>query len=32
MNYLVTDNTAGALRLEESPEIAYADFYDLLDG
>ena len=32
MNCLVTDNTAGAIRLEEIPEIAYADFYDLLCG
>ncbi|OUN60256.1 hydrogenase large subunit [Alistipes sp. An66] len=32
MNYLVTDNTAGSIRLEEIPEIAYADFYDLLNG
>lgn len=32
MNYLATDNTAGSIRLEEIPEIAYADFYDLLNG
>lgn len=32
MNYLATDNTAGSIRLEEIPEIAYADFYDLLCG
>ncbi len=32
MNYLVTDNTSGALRLEEIPEIAYADFYELMRG
>ena len=32
MNYLVTDNTSGSLALAEIPEIAYADFYDLLNG
>ena len=32
MNYLVTDNTSGSLALAEIPEIAYADFYDLLCG
>ena len=30
MNYLVTDNTAGAVRLEEIPEISYASFYELM--
>lgn len=32
MNYLATDNTSGSLALAEIPEIAYADFYDLLNG
>ena len=32
MNYLATDNTSGSLALAEIPEIAYADFYDLLCG
>ena len=30
MNYLVTDNTSGAVRLEEIPEISYASFYELM--
>jgi len=28
MNYLITDNTAKAVRLQEIPETSYAEFYD----
>ena len=28
MNYRITDNLAGAVRLDEIPEISYAEFYD----
>ena len=28
MNYLITDNTSGAVRLRDIPETDYASFYD----
>ena len=28
MNYRITDNLAGAVRLDEIPEVSYAEFYD----
>ena len=28
MKYLITDNTSGAVRLEDIPELSYEAFYD----
>lgn len=28
MKYYITDNTAGSVRLDEIPEVSYAEFYD----